>query len=289
MSEAWTVLKVLEWTTQRFQKAGFDVPRLEAQVLLAHVLGCDRVALYTNYNKPLEDEELAGYRALIQRRLAGEPVAYLVGEQEFWSIPFRVDASVLIPRRDTETVIEAVLDHHAGARDAALCVLDVATGSGAIGVTLAKELPNARVVMTDISAEAIALARYNADANGVGERVDTRVGDLFACVAGDERFDVVVSNPPYVRSADIDALAREVRREPRHALDGGPDGLDIVRRLVAAAPAHVVPGGVLVLEHGFDQAEDVARIIDATGAFEPAVTRKDLAGHGRVTMASRAR
>jgi release factor glutamine methyltransferase len=289
MSEAWTVLKVLEWTTQRFEKAGFAVARLEAQVLLAHTLGCDRVALYTNFNKPLEDDELAGYRALIQRRLAGEPVAYLVGEQEFWSMPFRVDAQVLIPRRDTEAVIEAVLDHYIDARAAELAVLDVATGSGAIGVTLAKELPNSRVVMTDISREAIALARHNADHNQVGDRVDTRVGDLFACVAAEERFDVVVSNPPYVRSGELAGLSAEVRREPRLALDGGADGLDIMRRLIAAAPAHVLPGGLLVIEHGFDQAADISRLIDATAAFEPATTRKDLAGQPRVTMAVRDR
>lgn len=281
----WTTLKVLDWTTRRFADAGIVAARLEAQVLLAHVLSCTRVQLYTGFDRPLVASELAGYRELIRRRLAGEPVAYLVGEQEFWSLPFWVDAAVLVPRRDTETVIEEVLER-VGDRAAAWTVADVCTGSGCIAVTLARELAAARVIATDVSAPAVALARRNAERNGVGERVDVREGDLLSPLAG-VRVDVLVSNPPYVATAVMSTLAPEVQREPRLALDGGADGLDVLRRLVAGAVDLVAPGGHVVLEHGFDQAAAVRALLDATGAFEPASSRADLGGHARVTAARR--
>jgi release factor glutamine methyltransferase len=277
---------VLEWTTARFTQAGIESARLDAQVLLAHTLACDRVALYTHFDKPLAPEELEAYRALIKQRLAGRPVAYLVGEQEFWSLPFHVDASVLIPRRDTETVIEVVLDRIAD-RDADLVIADIATGSGAIAVTLARELGPARVVATDLSERAAAVAARNAARNRVADRVDVRVGDLLAALPDQARLDVLVSNPPYVRSADLAALSAEVRCEPRGALDGGGDGLVFMRRLIAGAPVHLRPGGLLVLEHGFDQGGDVADLL-AAGGFEAIELRRDLGGNARVTSARRA-
>lgn len=287
MSETWTILKVLEWTTSRFQRAGIEPARLEAQVLLAHALSCDRVRLYMDFDRPLLPEELSTCRELIQRRLAGEPVAYLIGEQEFWSMPFRVGPEVLIPRRDTETVIELVLEETPD-RAAPLRIADVATGSGVLAVTLARELGGATVVATDISADAARVASENAARNQVAERVEVRVGDLLAPIAADVPFDILVSNPPYVPSGDLDGLAREVRCEPRLALDGGPDGLDYLRRIVTGAAGRLAPGGLLALEHGFDQDAAVRQLIDATGAFAPARTRPDLAGHPRVTHARRA-
>jgi len=281
----WTTLKVLDWTAKRFADAGMPAARLEAQVLLAHVLGCTRVQLYTGFDRPLEGEELAAYRELIKRRLAGEPVAYLVGEQEFWSLPFWVDPSVLVPRRDTETVIEVVLDR-IGDRGRDLAICDACAGSGAIAVTLARELRAARVIATELSPDAAAVARRNAERHAVADRVDIRIGDLLEPVAGSS-FDVLVSNPPYVATGDLAGLSAEVRSEPRLALDGGADGLDVIRRLIAAAPATVAPGGLLALEHGFDQAERVRALIDATGAFAPAETRKDLGGQPRVSFARR--
>jgi release factor glutamine methyltransferase len=286
VSETWTTLKVLEWTTSRFQRAGIESARLEAQVLLAHTLACDRVRLYMDFDRPLRADELGNYRALIQRRLSGEPLAYLVGEQEFWSLPFRVGPEVLIPRRDSETVIEVVLDQTTD-RAAPLRIADLCTGSGVLAITLARELGQAQVVATDISEAAARVARDNAERNLVADRVEVRVGDLHAPLAGEPPFDVLVSNPPYVRSADIPGLAREVRCEPRLALDGGPDGLMFYARIVAAAPALLVPGGLLVLEHGFDQDHAVRQLIDATGVFEPAATRHDLGGQPRVTHARR--
>jgi len=284
VTQTWTTLAVLDWTTRRFDEAGIASARLEAQVLLAHVLGCTRVQLYTGFDKPLADRELAGYRELIKRRLGGEPVAYLVGEHEFWALPFFVDRSVLVPRPDTETVVEVA--RAARTDRAALCrVLDLCTGCGAIAIALARELPAARVIATDVSEDAAALARKNAERNGVADRVDVRVGDLFAPIDHQrERFELIVSNPPYVATGVIDTLAPEVRREPRVALDGGADGLAFYDRICAAARAHLEPGGALVVEHGFDQADAVRARLDAAGFVTIALAR-DLGGNARVTSA----
>jgi release factor glutamine methyltransferase len=272
----WTTLSVLDWTTQRFTEAGISSARLEAQVLLAHVLGCSRVQLYTGFDKPLAEPELAGYRALIKRRLAGEPVAYLVGEHEFWGLPLHVGPQVLVPRPDTETVVEV-----ARARRDARRVLDLCTGSGAIAIALAKELPDAHVVATDISADAVAIATKNAERNGVAARVDVRAGDLWQAVAG-ETFDLIVANPPYIASAVIPTLQSEVLREPRLALDGGADGLGFYDRILAEARAHLVPGGALVVEHGFDQAQPVYDRFTAAG-LQSVTLVHDLGKNPRVT------
>jgi release factor glutamine methyltransferase len=259
----WTPLAVLEWTTRRFTDAGIAGARLEAQLLVAHALGCSRMDLYTGFDKPLAEPELAGLRELIRRRLGGEPLAYLVGEHEFWGLPLYVDSSVLVPRSDTETVIEVARGLRVD-RTAPCRVLDLCTGSGAIAVALARELPGAMVVATDISPEAAALARRNAKRNEVAARVDVRVGDLWAPVAG-EVFDLIVANPPYVATATIATLAAEVRREPRLALDGGRDGLGFYDRICAEARTHLVAGGALVTEHGFDQADAVRTRFEACG------------------------
>jgi release factor glutamine methyltransferase len=280
---AWTTLGVLDWTTQRFSGAGIAAARLEAQVLLAYVLGCSRMQLYTGFDKPLGEDELARYRALIKRRLAGESVSYLVGETEFWGLPFHVDESVLVPRPDTETVIEVARkvrpDRAPGCR-----ILDLCTGSGVIAVSLAKEYPAARVVATEVSPAAAAVARKNAERNGVGDRVEVREGDLFAPVAGElfELFDVITANPPYIASSIVPTLSSEVRREPVIALDGGPDGLAFYDRICAQASAHLVPGGVLIVEHGYDQA-DAVRARFAAAGFADVTLVHDLGKNPRVT------
>ena len=277
---AWTTLAVLDWTTQRFTEAGIAAARLEAQLLLAHALGCSRMQLYTGFDKPLGEAELAAYRALIKRRLGGESVSYLLGEQEFWGLPFHVDENVLVPRPDTETVIEVVraarLDRAAPCR-----ILDLCTGSGAIAVALAKELPAATVVATELSPDAVAIAQKNAARNGVADRVDVRAGDLFAPVAG-ERFDIIVSNPPYIASAVIPTLSKEVQREPRLALDGGPDGMQFYDRICPVAREYLVAGGVLVVEHGYDQADAVRERFERAG-FRDVILTHDLGKNPRVT------
>jgi release factor glutamine methyltransferase len=276
----WTTLAVLDWTTRRFTDAGISSARLEAQLLLAHVLGCTRMQLYTGFDKPLGDAELTGYRELIKRRLGGEPVAYLLGEHEFWGLPFYVDDSVLVPRPDTETLIEVARATRAD-RAAPCRVLDLCTGSGAIAVSLARELPAAQVVATDVSDAAISLARRNAERNGVADRVDVRTGDLWQPV-GDETFDLIVSNPPYIASAVIPTLSSEVKREPVLALDGGADGLAFYDRICTAARTHLVPGGALVVEHGYDQAEAVRARFVAAG-FAGVMLVQDLGKNPRVT------
>lgn len=277
---AWTTLAVLDWTTQRFTEAGIAAARLEAQLLLAHALGCTRMQLYTGFDKPLGEAELAAYRGLIKRRLGGESVSYLLGEQEFWGLPFTVNEHVLVPRPDTETVIEVVRGVRAD-RDAPCRILDLCTGSGAIAVALAKELPGARVLATDVSIDAVAVAKTNVKRNGMEERVEVRVGDLFAPVAG-ERFDVIVSNPPYIASAVLPTLQAEVQREPKLALDGGADGLDFYRRICGNAREYLATGGMLVVEHGFDQAAPVRELFERAG-FTDVVNVHDLGKNPRVT------
>lgn len=275
----WTTLAVLDWTTKRFTDAGISSARLEAQVLLAHVLKCSRMQLYTGFDKPLGETELGAYRELIRRRLAGEPVAYLVGEHEFWGMPVYVDENVLVPRPDTETVIEVVRtlrDKKAPAR-----VLDLCTGSGAIALGLAKELPAAQIVATDVSPAAVALAKKNAERNGFADRIDVRQGDLWEPVEG-ERFDVIASNPPYIASAVIATLSAEVKREPVLALDGGADGMAFYDRICAAARTHLEPGGALVVEHGFDQADAVRERFEAAGLTNVTLVH-DLGKNPRVT------
>lgn len=277
---AWTTLAVLDWTTQRFTDAGIPGARLEAQLLLAHVLGCSRVQLYTGFDKPLGEEELAAYRGLIKRRLGGESVSYLLGEQEFWGLPFTVNEHVLVPRPDTETLIDVARNLRAD-RTAPCRVLELCTGSGAIAVALAKELLGATVVATDVSIEAVAVAKRNVERNEVADRVTVRVGDLFAPVRG-EQFDLIVANPPYIASGVIATLSQEVRREPRIALDGGPDGLVFYDRICGAAREHLVRGGWLVVEHGFDQADAVRARFEAAG-FGSITLTHDLGKNPRIT------
>lgn len=288
MTQAWTTLSVMTWTTKKFQEAKIDGARLEAELLLAHALSCKRIELYTQFDRPMSEAELATYRGLIRRRLAGEPLAYLLGEHEFWSLPLFVDPSVLIPRSDTETLIEVVLKRVGRPETGRL--LDLCTGSGAIAIALLHELPAWTGVATDLSAAAAAIARKNAERNKVAERLEVREGDLWAAVdeasgapnAEGARFDLIVSNPPYVVASIIDSLSAEVRREPRMALDGGASGLDFYDRIVAAALAHLAPGGWLVLEHGYDQAEPVAERLTQAGFLDVELTH-DLGKNPRIT------
>ena len=202
MSEdAWTLRRVLTWTTQHFEKRGVDAPRLTTEMLLAHVLQTSRVRLYVDLDRPLEKTELGAFRALIERRLAGEPTQYLTGVREFYNRPFKVDARVLIPRPETELLVEAALRRLP--RDAPGLALDVCTGSGCIAISLAAERPQATVMATDVSPDACALAGENAQVLGVGERVKVLQGNLFAPLPPGARFDVVVSNPPYIATGEI--------------------------------------------------------------------------------------
>jgi release factor glutamine methyltransferase len=282
--QLWTIQKVLQWTQQRFTERGLATARLDAEVLLAHVIRKDRVFLYTHFEQPLTPDELGAYRELIRRRLADEPVAYLVGRREFRSLALAVDARVLVPRPDTETAVDvalAVLDARPEGA-APPVVVDVGVGSGAIALALKAARPEARVMATDLSADAAAVARANATALGL--EVTIVEGDLLAPVVREAPFDLVVSNPPYIPTADLAALPPEVRREPLLALDGGADGLSVYRRLAREALPLVRPGGAIVVEVGAGQADDVAAIFRQAGWEEPRATA-DLAGIARVVSA----
>jgi len=279
MNEPWTPLKLLAWSQEWFAKKGVDAPRLTGELLLAHALRCDRVRLYLDFDKPLGDAELAAYRELVKRRADGEPTAYLVGKREFWGRPFRVTPAVLVPRPETELVVEAAL----AALPAGGSALDLCAGSGAIGVTLALEKPGATVAATELSPAALAVARENAAA--LGATIELLEGDLFAPLPPGRRFDVIVSNPPYVPTGELPGLSREVRREPSLALDGGPDGLALLRRIVAEAPRRLAPGGTLLLEMHESHAEPLPRLCREAG-FAVATPKKDLAGLWRYVVAS---
>jgi release factor glutamine methyltransferase len=276
---SWTTLRLIGWTQDFFSKKGIDAPRLTAELLLAHALSCDRVRLYLDFDKPLGEPELARYRDLVRRRGEGEPTAYLVGKREFYGRPFRVDARVLVPRPETELLVEAAL----AALPEGGRALDLCTGSGCVAISLALERPGATVVATDLSPDALALARENAAA--LGARVEFAAGDLWAAVhAGAAPFDVIVANPPYVPTKEVARLSAEVRREPCIALDGGEDGLTVLRRIVAGASAHLAAGGALCLEMHESQWETLPAMCVAAG-FQRAEGRRDLAGLPRLTVA----
>lgn len=263
MTESWTVRRVLGWTTQHFERKEVDAPRLTAEILLAHTLRANRVSLYIDLDRPLEAQELERYRDLISRRTAGEPTQYLTGVREFYNRPFRVDARVLIPRPETELLVESVL--RSLPLDRPVRLLDVGTGSGCIAISLAAERTLASVWASDLSNEACQLARENAETAGVGSRLTVLEGDLFSPVSAGARFDAVVANLPYVATGELGALPAEVRREPKVALDGGPDGLREISRLVASARPFLKPGGLLALEIGETQGPPVSRKLTAAG------------------------
>lgn len=283
MDETWTIGRVIAWTSDYFQRKGLDAPRLTAELLLGEVLSLDRVHLYTDFERPLQRGELASFRALVQRRAAGEPTHYLLGRREFFGRSFKVDGRVLVPRPETEMLVEAALGCLGDASGAR--ALDLCTGSGCIGVTLAAERPSLRVVATDASLPALEVARENAATLGVADRVELRAGDLFAPV-GEERFELIASNPPYVETGAIGGLSPEVRREPRQALDGGPDGLGLIRRLIEGAREHLVPGGWLLFEIGDLHGPPVLDLLGA-GGFAAISVHKDFAGFNRLARAKR--
>ena len=278
--QVWTIGAILKWSEQYFGSHGAETPRLDAEVLLSHLLGQKRIFLYVHFDQPLTAEELARYREMVKRRAAGEPVAYICGEKEFMGLAFKVTPAVLVPQPDTETLVEAAIERLKGKENARIA--DVCTGSGAIALALVHYMSESSVATTDISAEALAIAKENAEALGLSERVEFFVGDLLAPISG-KTFDAIVSNPPYIPSADIDGLPREVRAEPKLALDGGADGLDFYRRLVGESAALLNDGGFLAVECGDTQAGAIVEIA-ATGGFGKTEIVHDLADKERVVV-----
>jgi release factor glutamine methyltransferase len=282
--QTWTILEVLRWTVARFERQGIDSARLDAELLATRAFSRSRVELYTHYDQPLAEAELSAYRALVQQRLGGEPVAYILGRKEFWSLDLEVDGRVLIPRPDTETLVELARELLAkfGPDQSPIRVADIGTGSGAVAIALKKERPADEVFAVDLSADALAVAEANA--TRLSLPITFLRGDLVSPLSGS--FGVIVSNPPYIRSADIDGLSPEVRSEPRMALDGGPDGLDLVRRLVMDARPRLGPDGWLAMEIGAGQAEAAMTIL-RDASYASVGSRRDLAGIERVVFGQR--
>jgi len=279
--ESWSIASVLRWAADDFAKRGNPSPRLDAELLLGHVLGVDRIRLVLDSTRPLAADELAAYRALIIRRRRGEPIAYIRGEREFYGRRFVVDARVLVPRPDTETLIDVAL---ARTKSSSLYgrALDLCTGSGCVAVTFALERRTWRVTATDLSEDALSLARENSRRLGAAWNTCFLPGDLFAATLAPERFELVTANPPYIPESELAGLDADVRDfEPRLALDGGPDGLSLVRRIVAGARDRLVPGGLLALEIGHDQAPRVHALLEGHG-YSAIERRRDYGGHERV-------
>jgi release factor glutamine methyltransferase len=279
----WTILRTLKWTTGYFAEHGIDSARADAEILLAHTLGCQRIDLYLRHDQPLNADELSRFRALIRRRGRREPVAYITGAKEFWSLDFKVTADVLIPRPETEGLVEAALRLFPD--DEPLRVLDLGVGSGIITIALAHERRRWRFWATDLSEKAIAVARENAGTHHVEDRIRWGVGRWFSGMeaAPDEPFDLIVSNPPYIAREVLSTLEPEVSRfEPRVALEAGPDGLESITQILQAAPSYLRPGGWLLMEIGYDQGAAVKQLAGECHAFDPVSVEKDFAGLDRV-------
>ena len=263
--------------------SGSPSPRLDAEVLLMRLLGIDRLQLCLQPERELSQEEAAGFARWIERRSLGEPVAYIIGEKEFWSLRFEVGREVLIPRPETECLVEELLRFYRPPGED-LRILDIGTGSGAIGVVLARELPAARVAATDISAGALSVARRNALAHGVADRVDFFQGDLLAAVSGN--FDIICSNPPYIPDVPYGLLPAGIRDfEPRGALIAGPDGMDFHRRIIREGVHRLNAGGRIFLEIGEGQWDRVEALFREEGGYRDIDCRKDYGGSDRVASA----
>jgi release factor glutamine methyltransferase len=279
--EAWTVARLLRWATEDLTKRGSDSPRLDAELLLGRTLGLDRVQLIVQHTRPLADEELAAFKRLFVRRRAREPIAYILGGREFYGFEVQVDRRVLVPRPDTEVLVDVALAR-TGARDMYGRALDLCTGSGCVAFALGLRRRTWKITGVDLSEDALVVARANAIRLGVARNVHFMHGDLFQSLRHGQRFELIVSNPPYIPSGEIPELMPEVRDfEPRLALDGGTDGYRVLQRLVAEAPAHLTPGGVLACELGAGQSDHVVELFEAAG-FADVRRNEDLGGHERV-------
>lgn len=288
-AETWTVLGLLRWTTDYFTKKCVEAPRAGAELLLAHCLGMGRLDLYLRYDQPLQSSELAQYKPLIQRRVKGEPVAYIIGERAFWTLDLSVNPAVLIPRPETERLVEIALELLKRLAKPQVRVLDLGTGSGAIVLALAKEYPQGHFVALDRSVPALETARANQLRNEIGTRVDYVAADWCTPIGSARAgFDLIVSNPPYIAAPEIGDLQTEISRfEPRAALDGGPDGLECLRLILEQAGERLASGGGLLLEIGADQGEAMVRIAATETAYDSIEIHKDYAGLDRVVQLRR--
>lgn len=265
-STIWTIKKLLLWTTHYFQEHHLDSPRLDAELLLAHVLHKQRIYLYTDFDLIVEPSELSLYREYIKKRVSGVSTAAIIGEKEFMGLTFKVNEDVLIPRPDTETWLEKVIQYHRN--EQGLYVADLGTGSGAILLSFLYYCKEDTGVGVDISEKALEVAEENGKTLKMDDRVTWRRGDYLTALEEGELFDGILTNPPYIPTGDIRGLAEEVRHEPMNALDGGADGLTFYRKLAEGAAEHLKDGGFLAAEFGIHQAADVVKLLKETGKFD---------------------
>ncbi|MEX2308461.1 MAG: peptide chain release factor N(5)-glutamine methyltransferase [Pirellulales bacterium] len=286
--EPWTIGRLLSWTVDYLKRHGAENPRLDAEVLLAEARGCRRIDLYAAYGELANEETRTAFRELVRRRAAGTPVAYLVGRREFYAMDFEVTPDVLIPRPETELLVVALLDHVKRRRpsDAVIELADVGTGSGVLAVCAAKYVPNSRLMAIDISPAALAVARRNAAKHGVTDQIEFVEADVLSAVPAEPRFDYILSNPPYVSTAEMDQLAADVRdHEPPVALHAGERGTDVVAPLIEQAASRLKSDGVLLIEVSPMIAAEVEQLVRSQSNFELQPTLRDLAGHPRVVQA----
>lgn len=283
-TDAWTIKRLLEWTADYFNKQGRDAPRLAAEVLLAEALECRRIDLYARFDQVPAEPHLSRYREWVRRHAQGEPVAYLVGHRDFFSLRFQVTPDVLIPRPETEELVLLALDEIKSWPSRRWPVLDIGTGSGCLAITLAHQVPELQVIAVDISPAALAVARVNAEAHDVASRIQFVESDLFAGLADDSRFPMIVSNPPYVGADDpeLDPLVR--RYEPHQALIGGQDGGELSKRLIEESASYLSPGGLLLIETSPMLAESLLAHAQSTGQYASCQIRKDLAKLPRILV-----
>lgn len=280
------VRDIINEAARNFAIAGIPSPRLDAEILLSFCLGCERLDFIKNPEEPVSDQVLASFQKLVARRLAWEPVAYITGHKAFWSLVLEVNNSVLIPRPDTEVLVEEALNIYRQQNWKKIKILDVGTGSGAIALALASEIPDALLTATDVSAAALAIARQNALNLNLDRQIEFRQGNLLEPV--DDFFDMIVSNPPYIAQEDYDKLPAGVKDyEPREALLAGPGGLDFYQKIIAEAPRRLKNDGWLLLEIGATQGEQVCNILEACGSYSDIGLRNDYAGLPRVIKARR--
>jgi release factor glutamine methyltransferase len=280
----WTIGRLLDWTSRHFGARGVESARLDAELLLAHALSCSRTTLYTRYEDQPTEEQRDRFRELVQQRLKGRPVAHLRGRKEFFSLEFEVGPDVLVPRPDSEWIVTECLTLAKSMPSPS--ILDVGTGSGCLAIAVAAGHKGAALTAIDVSEAAMAVARRNADRHHLAGRIRFLHGDLFAPLQSSERFEFILSNPPYIPRSQLATLAPEVRdHEPRLALDGGDDGFVVIDRLIAGAGNHLRPGGHLIVEIGYDQEHSARQRFLVHGGYELARTVHDHAGHPRVLKA----
>ncbi|MHC4525601.1 MAG: peptide chain release factor N(5)-glutamine methyltransferase [Planctomycetota bacterium] len=288
--EIWTIKKLLEWVTGYFEEKGVDSPRLSAELLLCHVLGLERIQLYTLYDRVVDQQQLAQLRALVKRAGEHEPIGYLVGRCEFYSLPLKITPDCLIPRPETEHLVEkAIL--FLRQREGTKQVLDLCTGSGCIAAAIAKNVEDIKVAATDISDAALKVAAENIEKLKLANKVQLLCGDLFdPIIEGLDaaKFDLIVSNPPYVSEAEYESLDKNVKAyEPAHALLAGADGLDVYKRIAEKVDDFLKPDGALMMEIGYAQGPAIRELLENTGVFKSITIEKDFANNDRIAIATK--